>query len=126
MDKVTAAAALFASLGSITALVSVILLRRQRLAETRMAEHEVVEAERDSEYEWYEKWRDCVKAREEAALAHDKAIKQLQCRIETEEQKWQRALSTEVQRRQALETRVARLEQQIRSVGLDPINGGSP
>jgi len=124
VDRIVDVAAVIGSIGSITALVSIVLLRRQRQAETKLAEHDAVEAERDSEFEWYEKWRGCVKDREDADLAHDQAIKALQTRIALEETKWKSALADETRRRQQLEKRVLRLEAQVRSLGHDPVNGG--
>jgi len=124
VDSIVDALAVVGSLGSLTALVSLYLLRRQRRAETTLKEHAASEAVRDDEFEWYSRWQECVKHREEVEQRLTTEIHNEKRRRQEVERRLQDALARETLERQRLQTRVDRLETQLRSAGIDPTNGG--
>jgi hypothetical protein len=124
VDSLVDALAVVGSLGSLTALVSLYLLRRQRRAEITVAEHTAAEVVRDDQFEWYTRWQECVEKREEMEKHLTEEIRNEKERRAASERRLQDALAREALERQRLASRVASLEAQLRGAGLDPVNGG--
>jgi len=108
-------------------LVTRWLDRRMRSIEQEKAEADLEAGARDQTQVWYRRWQEEVDARLADREAHRMGIEKLQAEsaekaasCEERIAAIQAALAEEVKKRQALERKVVRLENQIRSLGHIP------